>query len=314
MFRNQIKKIAIVDFDVHHGNGTEEIIRVLGKHKFSLNSENKFCDMQLTKTICSPWLDYDDPNNVLFISLHSYDENNPGAFYPSSGSTESSTGKSDPIYPGGILNVPICTETKFSYGYRNLFRTKVIPRLIRFEPDIIFVSAGFDGHENEHINIGSMKINEHDYRWITEELMKISRRFAQSRVISVLEGGYNIDAGVISSFAQSVMTHAKFLNICLNKQIENCTIMSKIKRKREYFKDLENFKKFRCEVSERTVEAYSRPLTRGTNLEIENLNKVEEVVNAPEIFTPSSLKGITKLTSVMDDPIKTPLSKIFIDY
>jgi acetoin utilization deacetylase AcuC-like enzyme len=103
-------------------------------------------------------LDYDDPHNSLFISLHGYDENQPRNFYPSSGSLNSNTYKDDAIYPGGVLNVPISENSKCSYAYRNLFRLKVVPRLNKFKPDLIFISAGFDGHENEEMNIGYMKL------------------------------------------------------------------------------------------------------------------------------------------------------------
>ena len=191
-YREQIKKIAIVDFDVHHGNGTQEIVQFLSKTNVSVKSDNKFGDVTINQTICNPWVDFNDAENVLFISTHGYDEEAPGRFYPSSGSLEENTEKDSDIYPGGILNVPIFGDKKLSYGYRNIFRMKILPRLIKFKPDIIFVSAGFDGHMNEHINSAYMKLTEFDYRWITEELMKIANRFCSGRLISVLEGGYNM--------------------------------------------------------------------------------------------------------------------------
>jgi hypothetical protein len=260
-YQDQIKKIAIVDFDVHHGNGTQEIVKFLSKTLMSIKSENKFGDVTINQQICKPWRDFDDAKNVLFISTHVYNEEEPGSFYPSSGVDEENTDKDSEIYPGGILNIPIYGEKKMSYGYRNSFRMKVIPRLIKFKPDIIFVSAGFDGHNNEHINNSYMKLTEFDYKWMTEELMKIANRFSKGRLISVLEGGYNIKSGVISSYAQSVLYHAKFLNICANKSKERCVLMSKIKRKREFLKDLENFRSFK----KHREEFYSETIIKSGN-------------------------------------------------
>lgn len=261
-YKDQIKKIAIVDFDVHHGNGTQEIVKFLSKTLLSIKSENKFGDVTINQQIFKPWRDFDDAKNVLFVSTHVYDEEEPGRFYPSSGVDEENTEKDSDIYPGGIMNIPIFGEKKMSHGYRNSFRMKVIPRLIKFKPDMIFVSAGFDGHNNEHINNSYMKLTEFDYRWLTEELMKIANRFSEGRLISVLEGGYNINSGVISSYAQSVLYHTKFLNICANKNKEKCVLMSKIKRKREYLKDLENFRSFK----KRREELYSDTINIRENI------------------------------------------------
>lgn len=79
---------------------------------------------------------------------------------------------------------------------------------------------------------------------MTEEIMRLANVHCEGKVISVLEGGYNIDTGVISSFAQSVMTHVKFLNICANKNIET-VLLSKVKRKKAYLNDIENYKNFK---------------------------------------------------------------------
>lgn len=77
---------------------------------------------------------------------------------------------------------------------------------------------------------------------MTEEIMKVSKKHCEGRVISVLEGGYNINSGVVSSFAQSVYTHVKFLNIGLKKN-EELELKSKFKRKREFLTDRVNFKR-----------------------------------------------------------------------
>ena len=89
--------------------------------------------------------------------------------------------------------------------------------------------------------------NEFDYRFITEEISEIANRYCKGRVISVLEGGYNINTGVVSSFAQSVMTHVKFLNIGLNKNFDisadESTEVIKQNKKKQFLIDLENYRR-----------------------------------------------------------------------
>ena len=242
-YRDIIKKIAIVDFDVHHGNGTEEIIQMLNHKKFStmINSD-KLGTMMMNQDKKINWLDWDDAKNVLFISAHIYNEQNPKTFYPYSGGIETNTLRIDEIYPGGILNIPFGFKNNYSYDYRNMFRTKIIPRLYKFKPDIIFVSAGFDGHELEIINQNHMCLQEYDYAWITEQLQRVANKFCEGRLISVLEGGYNVNKGIISSFAQSVFTHARFLNLSINTEYYFDVKLTKIKRKRALENDIKVFK------------------------------------------------------------------------
>jgi hypothetical protein len=188
------------------------------------------------------WLDWDDAKNVLFISAHIYNEQNPKTFYPYSGGTDTNTLRIDEIYPGGILNIPFGFKNNYSYDYRNMFRTKIIPRLYKFKPDIIFVSAGFDGHELEIINQNHMCLQEYDYAWITEQLQRVANKFSEGRLISVLEGGYNVNKGLISSFAQSVFTHARFLNLSINTEYYYDVKFTKVKRKRALENDIKVFK------------------------------------------------------------------------
>lgn len=84
-------KIAIVDFDVHHGNGSEELVRNLhGNNKYKFKKENHLIGSYETNlNICTPWLNFDDKKNILFISLHGYDDDDPNNFYPCCGSNES---------------------------------------------------------------------------------------------------------------------------------------------------------------------------------------------------------------------------------
>ena len=224
-YRNEIVKVAIFDFDAHHGNGTEEIVQMLNGKVFEKKfSYEKLCEIRTRKIRQINWADENDAKNVLYISTHIYDEQNENGknsknnFYPYSGSDESNTDKTSPVYPGGIYNIPLSPKKKAIKGdeYRNIIRTKVIPRLYEFKPDIIFLSAGFDCHENEIINQQYMSLNEFDYAFITQQIQFVANKFCKGRLISILEGGYNISSSIISSFEQSVFTHAKFLNLCIN--------------------------------------------------------------------------------------------------
>ena len=243
-YRDNIKKIAIVDFDVHHGNGTEEIIQMLNYKKFRKSfsyEKNGFFTVEDTKQI--NWLDFDDAKNILFISTHIFDKSNEKKFYPYSGGTETNTDKYSPLYPGGILNIPFGLKNNLPYEYRNVFRAKVIPRLCKFKPDFIFISAGFDGHENENINQHHMSLNEFDFGFITQQIQFVANKYSEGRVVSVLEGGYNVSTGIISSFAQSALTHARFLNTSVNMyQCFNIKLTG-IKRKYELEDEMDIYNK-----------------------------------------------------------------------
>jgi len=299
-YRDVIKKIAIVDFDVHHGNGTEDIVKNLQKNIYDLTFGNENLEggltLSLKKIICKPWLDFDDSDNVLFVSLHAYDVDNPEYFYPSSGSGQTNTIRGSKPYPAGILNIPILGENKYSPEYKQIFLNRVIPRLHKFKPDLILISAGFDGHELEEMNMNYMKLNENDYRLITEELTKIANKYSEGRIVSVLEGGYNIDSGIVSSFAQSVMTHTKFLNIGLNKFYydinnndelnENSNLNSmniaryKAKRKKEYFQDQANYRKIKkMKIEKISTSNDDQNLNKNGSIEGINIDEVTKTVN-----------------------------------
>ena len=243
-YSDKIKKIAIFDFDVHHGNGTEEIIQMLNNKKFhKVMDYEKFGKLDLFSDIKINWFDFNDAKNTLFISTHIYNEQNPKTFYPYSGSIETNTQKEDEIYPGGILNIPFGFKSNYSHEYRNVIRNKVIPRLCKFKPDIIFLSAGFDGHELEGINQKHMLLQEYDYAFVTEKLQIVADKYCEGRLVSVLEGGYNVTTGLVSSFAQSVFTHARFLNLSINIDHVCDVNLSLLERKVEFNNDLEIFKR-----------------------------------------------------------------------
>ena len=137
-------KIAIIDFDVHHGNGTQDIFY-----------NNK---------------------NVLFISTHQY------PYYPGTGS-EKEKGNFN-----NICNIPLPAGTN-SEEYLNAFEF-ALKRLNEFQPEFILISAGFDGHVSDPL--AQFKLNTEDYYEITKRLLETSKKFTNGKVVSILEGGYNL--------------------------------------------------------------------------------------------------------------------------
>jgi len=96
-----------------------------------------------------------------------------------------------------------------SHDFREGLRTQILPDLQAFDPDLIIISAGFDGHEDDLI--GNCRLAEEDYIWATQQLLAVANRCCQGRVVSVLEGGYNTRAEVLSPFAMSVASHVRTL-------------------------------------------------------------------------------------------------------
>ena len=140
------ERVAIVDFDVHHGNGTEAI--------FARDS------------------------NVLYISTHQW------PFYPGTGEASRSVTEH-------ILNLPLEAGTDGT-RYRRIFEHYVIPALLAHGPEFILVSAGFDAHRDDPLaNLG---LTAADYRWIGEQIATVAQNSCEGRVVSVLEGGYNLEA------------------------------------------------------------------------------------------------------------------------
>ena len=142
----QYKKVAIIDFDVHHGNGTQDIFY-----------NNK---------------------NVLFISTHQY------PYYPGTGS-EKEKGKFN-----NICNIPLPAGTN-SEEYLNAFEL-ALKKLNEFKPEFILISAGFDGHEADPL--AQMKLKTEDFYIITKRILEISKKFCDGKIVSILEGGYDLQA------------------------------------------------------------------------------------------------------------------------
>ncbi|MEJ2230395.1 MAG: histone deacetylase [Nitrospirales bacterium] len=145
-----LQKVMIVDWDVHHGNGTQ--------HSF-----------------------YDDPT-VLFFSTHQYPH------YPGTGrATETGEGKGK----GLTINVPL-SGGQGDEEYREIFQKILIPAAEAFQPECIFISAGFDAHRDDPL--ASMALTEQGYADMTTIVLTMAKKFAGGRIVSCLEGGYHLKA------------------------------------------------------------------------------------------------------------------------
>ena len=140
----KLKKVAIVDFDVHHGNGTQDIF---------YNNEK-----------------------VLYISTHQF------PFYPGSG-TEKEKGKNN-----NIFNIPLPAGTT-SEEYLNAYEF-VLNRLKEFQPEFILLSAGFDAHKNDPL--AQFQLESKDFYTLTKRTLELSKLFCDGKVVSILEGGYDL--------------------------------------------------------------------------------------------------------------------------
>lgn len=153
-----IKRVAVMDFDVHHGNGTQQAF----------------------------W----DWENLFYASTHQ------SPCYPGTGS-ERERGKF-----GNIANAPLPPGST-SDDFRDAFGF-IRPALKDFAPDLVLVSAGFDAHVDDPL--AGLALVEEDYAWITDELLAIAENTAQGRLVSILEGGYDLGA-----LSRSVVVHVKAL-------------------------------------------------------------------------------------------------------
>lgn len=152
----KLDRVAILDFDVHHGDGTEDIFR-------------------------------NDPR-VMLCSTFQH------PFYPHSGADT----RSD-----HIINAPLAAGSD-GQVFREAVLRNFEPALQRFRPQMLFISAGFDAHENDPL--AHLKLKTDDYRWITNFAMTVADQHAEKRIVSVLEGGYHLP-----SLAESATTHIRIL-------------------------------------------------------------------------------------------------------
>ena len=152
---HDIRRVAILDFDVHHGNGTQAIFE-------------------------------EDPD-VLFVSSHQV------PLYPG-------TGMADETGVGNVLNLPLDPGSG-SAAFRAAWRERGLPAVIEHHPELIIVSAGFDAHRDDPL--AHLEVEEADFAWLTEQICGIAGDLCDGRVVTVLEGGYNLEA-----LAASTRAHA----------------------------------------------------------------------------------------------------------
>ena len=157
--RFNLKKVAIIDFDVHHGNGTQEIF-------------------------------YAD-DSVFYGSIHEH------PLFPGTG-LESETGV------GNIFNAPISSGTN-SEDFLDIFSNKILKNVDKFKPEIILISAGFDAHKRDPL--ANINLESEDYYTLTKSIVEIANRHCNGRVISFLEGGYDLLA-----LSECIKAHLKGLS------------------------------------------------------------------------------------------------------
>jgi acetoin utilization deacetylase AcuC-like enzyme len=154
-----LERVAIIDFDVHHGNGTEDMFGT------------------------PEWRE-----RVLMASFFQH------PFYPYSGTVSAAP---------NMVNVPLAAGSGGT-AVRAAVEQEWLPALDRFRPQMIFVSAGFDAHREDLL--GGMSLVEDDYVWLTDQLLGVARRHSDGRLVSMLEGGYNLAA-----LGRSAVAHVKTL-------------------------------------------------------------------------------------------------------
>ncbi|MDX2221388.1 MAG: histone deacetylase family protein [Rhodospirillaceae bacterium] len=154
-----LRRVAVIDFDVHHGNGTQDIF-------------------------------WDDPD-AFYASTHQY------PYYPGTGAA-TETGAHN-----NIVNVPLAAGSG-SDLFRAGLTDRILPALTAFKPDFVIISAGFDAHRRDPL--ADLALREDDFAWATAQLMDVARQTCQGRVVSALEGGYDLGA-----LAESVVAHVQTL-------------------------------------------------------------------------------------------------------
>lgn len=189
-----LRKVAIIDFDVHHGNGTEAIVKGLKPHRERKPLPDSWPEEH--RDVHKPWLDESDGDEVFFGSVHLWDAK--GAFYPGGGGPNgfSATIVNVPLSAVGPKPGDVRARQALSASQRaklcqeagdNLRRdvsAQLLPALQRFDADLVIFSAGFDGYEADLYHW----FREEDYAWLTHAVLDASPRAA---CVSILEGGYS---------------------------------------------------------------------------------------------------------------------------
>ena len=159
MEQHGLSRVAVVDFDVHHGNGTQDLL----------------------------W----DESRALFVSSHQM------PLWPGTG------GADERGAHGNVINVPLAPGTDGA-TFRRVYEDTVLPQLDRFAPELVLISAGFDAHRDDPL--AQLELVEQDFAWVTGALCDIAARHCDGRVVSVLEGGYDLHA-----LSASVAAHVAVL-------------------------------------------------------------------------------------------------------
>ncbi len=152
----EVQRVAVLDFDVHHGNGTVDI-----------------CRQYPEILVCSSFQSPHYPNRL------------------------------DDLVRPNIVNTPLQAGSDGS-AFRAAIERNWLPAIEAHDPDIIFVSAGFDAHKEDPL--ADIRLVEDDYRWVTDFIVAMANQYAQDRIVSTLEGGYNLNA-----LARSVAAHLEAL-------------------------------------------------------------------------------------------------------
>ncbi|QKK24817.1 histone deacetylase family protein [Rhizobium hidalgonense] len=159
--RHGAERVAIIDWDVHHGNGTQDIF-------------------------------WDDPS-VLFCSTHQM------PLYPGSGAKDEK-GKHNTI-----VNAPLSPNVGSDH-FREAFKSRVLPAVADFRPDLIIISAGFDAHHRDPL--AQINLTGEDFDWATGRVLELADRHAKNRVVSLLEGGYDLE-GLAESAGMHILRMMK---------------------------------------------------------------------------------------------------------
>ena len=258
-----VQKICLLDFDVHHGNGTQACVGGLAPSTVRHSFSHPFGTGEQSFPVFKPWLDFDDSSNVLFASVQGYGRKGFGDsvswVYPGSGGTCDTTKKAsaeeggeggaaaaaaaeeeeegkkeeertdpalvedptgefapDPEAEAPPHEGPRVINVGMAQGFdpprwRRAWRDKILPAVVKFNPDLIIVSAGFDAHRKDDINFRYIGVTERDYEWLTHQIVTVANRCCPGKIVSVLEGGYRIQGGPVSAFSRSVAAHVKAL-------------------------------------------------------------------------------------------------------
>jgi acetoin utilization deacetylase AcuC-like enzyme len=145
--KHGLRRIAVIDFDVHHGNGTQHM--------------------------------FENDADLFYASSHEW------PLYPGTGALDE-TGRF-----GNIVNAPLPGGADGA-AFKKAFESRILPALDAFAPELVMISAGFDAHEQDPL--ASLRLHERDFAWVTRALMDVANRHAKGRVVSTLEGGYDLDA------------------------------------------------------------------------------------------------------------------------